>query len=253
MIREMLVSSVSDGEEEVLIGIEREKVKKVEFISKDILENSGVLGIKTGDAFIPLVAPSGILKGKIKVKYMIVTERVAVGVTRIVGFLKPTKEMKAREIADFVDKAFETSEGIVFLIDLQKVHPRSGDMDIVFEVHGVKDSPTSDLKGESLILLNYEGKDWVVRPDKIKGIAERMNEFKVGKIKGFVTYENKVIPVFGSGGKWIVILEDVGLLCTRVDRLRGTVLNIEGKEKWAAVGQRKIPFLNLEGVRKIGI
>jgi len=253
MIREMLVSSVSDGEEEVLIGIEREKVKKVEFVSKDILENSGVLGIKTGDTFIPLVAPSGILKGKIKVKYMIVTERVAVGVTRIVGFLKPTKEMKTKGIVDFVDKAFETSEGIVFLIDLQRMHSRSEDMNIVFEVQGVKDVTTSDLEGESLILLNYEGKEWVVRQGMVKGITKRMNEFKLGKIRGFVTYENKVIPVFGSEGKWIVILEDMGLLCTKVERLKGAVLNIEGKEKWAAVGQRKIPFLNLEGVKKAGI
>ncbi|RKX54538.1 MAG: hypothetical protein DRP24_06075, partial [Thermotoga sp.] len=197
--------------------------------------------------------PSGILKGKIKVKYMIVTERVAVGVTRIVGFLKPTKEMKTKGIVDFVDKAFETSEGIVFLIDLQRMHSRSEDMNIVFEVQGVKDVTTSDLEGESLILLNYEGKEWVVRQGMVKGITKRMNEFKLGKIRGFVTYENKVIPVFGSEGKWIVILEDMGLLCTKVERLKGAVLNIEGKEKWAAVGQRKIPFLNLEGVKKAGI
>lgn len=253
MIHEILVSSISDTEKEILIGIEREKVKKIEFVSKDILEDSSIPGLKIGTTFLPLVVPSGILEGRIKVKHVIVTEKIAVGVTKVVGFLKPVKEMTSGRIADFVNKVFETTEGIVFLIDPQKIHSSRKDMDIMFEHRKIEKTITSDSKEKSLILLNYEGKDWIVEPNVIKGITEKMNVFKIGKIKGFVTYENNVIPVFGNEGKWIVIFENVGLLCKRIDRVKGTILNIGEKEKWAIVSQQKIPFLDLEGVKEFGI
>jgi len=250
----MLVSSVSDGKEEILIGVEREDVKKVELISKSTLENTGVIGIKTKDTFIPLVTPSGILKGKIKVKYAIITEKVALGVTRVVGFLKPIKEMMAKEIADFVSKAFETSEGMVLLVDVHKIHSSGTDMEIIFETDKMEGEISSNhSEGETLIVLSYEGKDWVVKPENVRGIVDKMNEFAIGGIKGFVTYENRVIPVIGKRGKWIVIFENVGLLCDRVDRLKGTILDNGKEEKWAVIEQRKIPFLTPKGVKRIGI
>gem|GEM_PF-2403725 len=171
--------------------------------------------------YVPVVVPPVVEKPK--VKFFLVYNEFAVGVTRVLDF-EESDQFETVEGSALVQGVLELPDTKVYLLRFEKLNEKAG-RTTRFEYVPVRSEesrkPATKSTHEYLIL----DEKFALEMCRVAAIIEKDAGcmFSRGELWGYLEYEDDIIEVLKivEEGKWIVVSHDRGYLCSRIGFCHG--------------------------------
>ncbi len=236
----MKVLVCSIGVEDTYIGVEDSEVREL------IESKAYVVPWRTAGPS-KVVASSGKLhvaasvngvfgEGEIRI-FVILKSGYALGVKSVVGYENLNSELELPdELSKYFKGAFKYENGIVYLIDLEKLDnlppaefPTESENKQLFE----ENEQTPGGAGEEFLVLKIASSFYGIRLEDVTEIleADKVNIMKHGNLYGFVQAGGRVVPVVSKWKvcpRWIIVVGEVAVPCETFEHFTAP---LKGSEK----------------------